>query len=176
MTYKEYLKSEEWQEKRRLVFERASKNANSNNKYGVCERCGYEPRKHCLQLHHRTYLHLMNEPLEDLELLCPNCHKAETELQRAGKKEFELKERLLKSMQARKIEFEIKESIGNLSDDTTQVHKELNRVSWNNAEAVFDLRSWGKDTDGNRKPLKGLTMSVAEISALKELLNSIDIA
>lgn len=176
MTYKKYLQSKKWQEKRIKVFERAKSNANSSNKYGICERCGYEPKRNCLQVHHKTYIHLFNEPLEDLELLCPNCHKAETKKQRAEHKEFELKERIIKSMQKRKIEYEITERIGNLSDNDNQVHKELNLISWNKSAAVFDLRSWGKDADGNRKPLKGLTLSADEVEVLRELLNSIEIA
>ena len=176
LTYKKYLLSKEWQEKRKKVFERALKNANCNNEYGICERCGYKPNKYCLQVHHRTYEHLFNEPLEDLELLCPNCHKAETKKQRAEHKEFELKARIIKSMQKRKIEYEITERLGNLSDNDNQVHKELNLISWNKSAAVFDLRSWGKDADGNRKPLKGLTLSADEVEVLRELLNSIEIA
>ena len=35
MTYKKYLLSKEWQEKRKKVFERALKNANSNNEYNI---------------------------------------------------------------------------------------------------------------------------------------------
>lgn len=81
MTYKKYLRSEKWQKKRQAVFERALKNANSDNKFGVCERCGYKPWKPCLQVHHKTYDNVFNEPLEDLELLCPNCHKEETKKQ-----------------------------------------------------------------------------------------------
>lgn len=44
-------------------------------------------------------------------------------------------------MQKRKIEYEIKENIGNLSYNDNQVHKELNLISWNKSAAVFDLRS-----------------------------------
>lgn len=176
MNYRKYLQSKQWQEIRKKVFERALKNADISNEYGICERCGYKPNRYCLQVHHKTYEHLFNERLDDLELLCPNCHKAETNKQRVEHKEFELKERIIKSMQKRKIEYEIIEKIGNLSDDDNQVHKELNLISWNKSAAVFDLRSWGKDADGNRKPLKGLTLSADEVEILRELLNSVDIA
>ena len=73
--YKQYLKSTQWQLKRQQVFNRALKNANSKNKYGVCEKCGYEPYKECLQVHHLNYDNVYNEHLEDLILLCPYCHK-----------------------------------------------------------------------------------------------------
>jgi predicted HNH restriction endonuclease len=75
MTYKQYLNSSKWQQLRQQVFNRARKNANSNNKLGVCERCGYTPWKPCLQVHHINYNNVFNEKLEDLILICPNCHK-----------------------------------------------------------------------------------------------------
>lgn len=75
MSYKQYLRSDKWQKIRQAVFERALKNANSHNKHGVCERCGYEPWRPCLQVHHINYGHIFNGRLEDLILLCPNCHK-----------------------------------------------------------------------------------------------------
>lgn len=77
MTYKAYLRSPAWQKLRVKVFDRALKNANSHNRFGVCEKCGYEPWKPCLQLHHKNYDRIFRERLEDLILLCPNCHKAE---------------------------------------------------------------------------------------------------
>lgn len=76
MSYKNFLRSAEWQEIRKKVFERALRNANSNNRFGVCEKCGYEPWKPCLQVHHKSYGKAKND-LENLILLCPNCHKAE---------------------------------------------------------------------------------------------------
>ena len=76
MNYKAYLHSQEWQEIRRKVFNRALKNANSNNLHGVCEKCGYEPYKPCLQVHHKSYGEDMNR-LDNLILLCPRCHKKE---------------------------------------------------------------------------------------------------
>lgn len=74
MTYKQFLRSAEWQEIRQNVFNRALKNANSNNQHGVCEKCGYEPYKPCLQVHHKSYGKNMNR-LDNLILLCPKCHK-----------------------------------------------------------------------------------------------------
>ena len=73
--YKQYLNTIQWQLKRQQIFDRARKNANSYNMYGVCEKCGYEPYKACLQVHHLTYDNIYNEKLEDLILLCPYCHK-----------------------------------------------------------------------------------------------------
>ena len=45
--------------------------------------------------------------------------------------------------------------------------KELNRVSYNGAEPKFDLRSWSED---HEKMSKGITLSVDEFEALRELI------
>jgi hypothetical protein len=61
--YNDHLASEEWRElKREVILERGE----------VCEHCGKTSRK--LQLHHKTYVRLGNELLDDLELLCEECH------------------------------------------------------------------------------------------------------
>ena len=83
--YRSYLNSPEWQAKKQQLLERSRKAAGSNNMFGVCERCGYKPWKPCLQVHHTTYDHIYNEPLEDLILLCPRCHYEETMTQRKRK-------------------------------------------------------------------------------------------
>ena len=75
MTYKQYLKTDKWQELKRNVFKRSLRNAAGYNPFGVCENCGYSPYKPCLQVHHKTYERLFCEELEDLILLCPRCHK-----------------------------------------------------------------------------------------------------
>ena len=73
--YRKYLQSQKWQEKRKKVFERALKNANSTNRFGVCEKCGYQPWRPILQVHHLTYERVFHEEIEDLILLCPKCYK-----------------------------------------------------------------------------------------------------
>lgn len=74
MRYRQFLQSAEWQEIRHKVFLRALRNAGSKNIHGVCEQCGYEPYKPCLQVHHKSYGENMN-CLDNLILLCPRCHK-----------------------------------------------------------------------------------------------------
>lgn len=80
--YYAYLKSPAWQAKKRACIERSKQNANSDNMFGVCERCGYRPWKPILQVHHLTYERIFNEDLEDLILICPRCHK---QLHKEGK-------------------------------------------------------------------------------------------
>lgn len=59
----EYYKSENWRKKKIFALYRA--------KYR-CEKCGATKS---LDLHHKSYDHLYNEPPEDLEILCRKCHK-----------------------------------------------------------------------------------------------------
>jgi len=65
-SYEDYLRSPEWRAKCDLVFERDGYR---------CATCGSE---HDLEVHHKTYKHLFNEPLEDLITLCKECHDAIT--------------------------------------------------------------------------------------------------
>lgn len=72
--YAAYLCSDHWQNLRREILDFQS----------VCERCGV-PRwlaeivyGQDLHLHHKSYAHLGDEPLEDLEVLCRRCHDIET--------------------------------------------------------------------------------------------------
>ena len=63
--YLTYLDSPEWRKLRLVVYAREG---------GECNRCQrtLKPGWHC---HHRTYERLFNERLEDLEALCPSCHR-----------------------------------------------------------------------------------------------------
>lgn len=65
--YVEYLNSEKWHEKR--------KQKAIEQDY-TCEKCGKVVLKG-FHIHHKTYAHLGNEPLTDLQFLCANCHKDE---------------------------------------------------------------------------------------------------
>jgi hypothetical protein len=60
--YRAYLRTLKWGAKRIGILQRAK---------WICERCG---KKDKLQVHHKTYDHLFDEPPEDLGALCPACH------------------------------------------------------------------------------------------------------
>lgn len=63
--YLEYLETPEWHAVRKQALARA--------RYR-CERCqGCGP----LHVHHITYIRIGREYLDDLEVLCENCHRAE---------------------------------------------------------------------------------------------------
>ncbi|KKL98508.1 hypothetical protein LCGC14_1823690 [marine sediment metagenome] len=60
-SYKAYLSSTEWQEKRELVLKRDK----------CCQHCNSTDN---LLVHHITYEHIFHEHMEDLITLCKKCH------------------------------------------------------------------------------------------------------
>lgn len=75
--YKQYLKSKKWAEKKFELFSLRGEK---------CERCQSEID---LQVHHKNYRTIFNEDLEDLEILCSKCHKAEHDARDLRKKQEE---------------------------------------------------------------------------------------
>jgi len=61
--YIEYINSEKWREKRQIIAQR--------DNY-TCRYCGKKTKN--FDVHHLTYAHLFDEPLDDLVLVCRNCH------------------------------------------------------------------------------------------------------
>ena len=70
------------------------------------------------------------------------------------------------------IKYEIKETIGVLSESTKGWSKELNLVSWNDKEPKYDIREWDLS---HKKMGKGVTLSVEEIKKLRDCLNELDL-
>lgn len=70
------------------------------------------------------------------------------------------------------IKFEIKETVGVIAESIKGWKKELNLISWNGKEAKYDLREWAPK---HEKMGKGITLTVEELKALKELLNKIEL-
>jgi len=69
------------------------------------------------------------------------------------------------------IKYEIIERIAILSEKGKWT-KELNKVTWNNRPAKYDLRDWNHDEG---KIGKGTTLTEEELQNLREVLNAIDI-
>lgn len=69
------------------------------------------------------------------------------------------------------FKFEIVKNIATLSTENSGWTKELNLVSFNDAEPKYDLRTWDPD---HIKMGKGITMSEEEMKALKEAIISLD--
>ena len=68
--------------------------------------------------------------------------------------------------------FEIVKNIGIVSEGKGGWNLELNLVSWGGRPAKYDLRSWSPD---HQKMGKGSTFSKEELTALKNLLNNVNL-
>lgn len=66
------------------------------------------------------------------------------------------------------IKYEIKETLGVLSEGSKGWTKELNLISWNGREPKYDIREWSPE---HEKMGKGVTLTVEELNTLKDLLN-----
>jgi hypothetical protein len=64
-SYKEYLNTKHWLDKRSQVFE--------SNGY-ECSKCKSKKQLH---IHHKTYVRIGREKLKDLVVLCKSCHDRE---------------------------------------------------------------------------------------------------
>lgn len=70
------------------------------------------------------------------------------------------------------IKYEIKETIGVVSESSKGWKKELNLISWNDKEPKYDLR----DLDADHKKMgKGITLNIDELKSIKEILSGMDI-
>ena len=67
---------------------------------------------------------------------------------------------------------DIVKNFGNVSDSDNGWIKEVNLISWNDREPVYDIRAW---QENHEKLGKGITLTEAELKNLKELLNKMDI-
>lgn len=70
------------------------------------------------------------------------------------------------------FKFEIIKKIGVLSVSGKGWTKELNLVSWNGRNPKYDLREWAPD---GQTMGKGVTLTEEELTALRDLLNQIEL-
>ena len=66
------------------------------------------------------------------------------------------------------IKYELVDKIGVVSEGNNGWNKELNLISWNEREPVYDIRTWSSD---HEKMGKGVTISVAEAKVHKKEQN-----
>ena len=64
------------------------------------------------------------------------------------------------------IKYEIVKELGKLSETESGWAKEVNLVSWNDREPVYDIRTWNSD---HSRMGKGVTLSDAEMEAFCEI-------
>lgn len=70
------------------------------------------------------------------------------------------------------IQFEIIDHIATLSVNNSGWQKELNLISWNNAEPKYDIRSW---KDGHTKVGKGVTLFTDEMVVLADSIRQLNL-
>lgn len=70
-------------------------------------------------------------------------------------------------MKKNDIKYEIVEHIATLSTSDIGWSKEVNKVSWNDAEPVIDIRNWNEE---HTRCGKGVTMTSEEYEKLKEVI------
>jgi len=70
------------------------------------------------------------------------------------------------------IKYEIKETLGILSENNRGWAKQVNLISWNDREPKYDIRDWSPE---HEKMGKGVTLSVEEMKKLRDLLNDLDL-
>ena len=70
------------------------------------------------------------------------------------------------------IKYEIKETLGALSENNKGWSKELNLISWNDREPKYDIRDWAPE---HEKMGKGVTLSKEELIKLRDMLNSLEL-
>lgn len=66
-------------------------------------------------------------------------------------------------------------AFGQFSEERRNYTREVNLIAWNGANPVYDIRGWRVGKDGQRHPLKGLSLSREELIALRDILQSIDL-
>lgn len=70
------------------------------------------------------------------------------------------------------FKYDIVEQIGVLSESANGWSRRLNLISWNDRDPKYDIRDWAP---GNEKMGKGISLSVEEAKALKEILDQLDL-
>ena len=73
---------------------------------------------------------------------------------------------------ADEFSYEITQKYGVLSTSKSGWTRELNSVAWNGRSPKYDLRSWSPD---HEKMGKGVTLTTEEVTALKALLDSMQL-
>ena len=69
------------------------------------------------------------------------------------------------------FKYEILDNVGVFFNSKNGWTKEINIISWNGAEGNVDIRSWSPD---HSRMGKGISLTVEEFKALKELMNEIN--
>ena len=78
----------------------------------------------------------------------------------------------------REFKFDVEQQFGTLSKNEANngnvYSKEVNLISYNEANPVYDIRNWTTNSDGERRMGKGITLNLEELKELKSLLNEME--
>jgi hypothetical protein len=70
------------------------------------------------------------------------------------------------------FKFDIKKTLGTISESAKGWKREVNLMTWNNKKVKIDIREW----DENHEQMgKGITLNKEELKQLKDILNKVDI-
>ena len=70
------------------------------------------------------------------------------------------------------FKFDIKESLGTISESAKGWKREVNLMTWNNKKAKIDIREWDEK---HEQMGKGITLNKDELKQLKDILSKINI-
>ncbi len=70
------------------------------------------------------------------------------------------------------IKYEVVKELGKLSSMESGWSKEINLVSWNDREPVYDIRTWNQNHD---RMGKGVTLTAAEMKELAEIVRKLEL-
>ena len=70
------------------------------------------------------------------------------------------------------FKFDIKTTLGTISENSKGWKREVNVMTWNNKKAKVDIREWDEK---HEQMGKGITLNKEELKQLKDILNQIDI-
>jgi len=79
---------------------------------------------------------------------------------------------IMEAIMAEEFSYEITQKYGVLSTSKSGWTMELNSVAWNGRTPKFDIRSWAPD---HEKMGKGITLTAEELTALKKLLDGMEL-
>jgi len=70
------------------------------------------------------------------------------------------------------FKFDIKKTLGTISESAKGWKREVNVMTWNNKKPKIDIREWDEK---HEQMSKGITLGKEELKQLKDILNQIDI-
>ena len=70
------------------------------------------------------------------------------------------------------FKFDIKNTLGTISENAKGWKREVNLMTWNNKKAKVDIREWDEK---HEQMGKGITLNKEELQGLKDILNGINI-